>query len=204
VPYFQPLTTQPFPTQPEPVTLPVTQPVPTPPGPGQKLGQPLPKPSALDPITAYDFSQYEVGGVWVKDPTTEHVLNSQSAKAILYVINVGDRDIQIGSHIHLADVNEDLLFFTHQSSAAQAEAALTDPQFSRPQQIAAARQFAHDRSKTPGMAPWGYRLDVAPGDSKRFSPENSPSGKVEVVAIGGNRCVPGLRKDKPAGDVDLD
>jgi urease beta subunit len=137
-------------------------------------------------------------------PATDHVLNSQGAKATLYVLNVGDRAIQIGSHIHLADVNEDLLFFTDRNAAAQAEAALTDPQLSWPQQIAAARRLAHDRSKTPGQAPWGYRLDVAPGDSKRFSPENSPSDKIDVVEIGGRRRVPGLRKDKQSGDVDLD
>jgi urease beta subunit len=142
--------------------------------------------------------------VWVKDPASNHVLNSQGAKAVLYVINVGDRDIQIGSHIHLADVNEDLLFFTDKNAAAQAEKALTDRQLSRPEQIAEARRFAHDRSKTPGRAPWGFRLDAAPGDSKRFSPENAPSDKIEVVEMGGTRRVPGLRKDKPAGDVDLD
>ncbi|MEE1767625.1 urease subunit beta [Streptomyces sp. JV185] len=204
MPYFQPLTTQPFPTRPEPVGRPVSQPVPALPGPGQRLEQPLPKPSALDPTTAYDFSEYRVGGVWVRDPDSLHMLNSQSAKVVLYVINVGDRDIQIGSHIHLADVNDDLLFFTDKDSAEQAETVMTDPQLSRPQQIAAARQLAHDRSKTPGQAPWGYRLDVAPGDSKRFSPEPSPSDKIEVVEIGGKRRVPGLRKDKQAGDLDLD
>nr|AQT39078.1 UreB [Streptomyces sp.] len=204
MPYFQPLSTRPFPTQPEPVEHPVIQPVPTLPGPGQKLGQPLPKPSALDPGTDYDFSEYEVGGVWVKDPSSNHVLNSQGAKATLYVINVGDRDIQIGSHIHLADVNEDLLFFTDKNAAAQAEKALTDRQLTRPQQIVEARRIAHDRSKTPGRAPWGFRLDVPPGDSKRFSPENAPSDKIEAVEMSGKRRVPGLRKDKPAGDVALD
>ncbi|MGP3991297.1 urease subunit beta [Streptomyces sp. 3N207] len=195
MPYFQSLTTPP---------VPVKQPVPAPPGPDEKFGglMPLPKPSALDPSKSYDFSQYKVGGVWVKD-SDPHVLNSQGDKATLYVLNVGDRDIQVGSHIHLADVNENLLFFTDENKAADAEIALTDPQLSRSEQIAAARQLAHDRSKTPGQAPWGYRLDVAPGDSKRFSPENSPSDEIEVVEIGGNRRVPGLRKDKQAGDVAL-
>ncbi|MCX5613141.1 MULTISPECIES: urease subunit beta [unclassified Streptomyces] len=199
MPYFQPLS-----TNPEPPLYAVSQPVPTPPGPGLRLEEPLPKPSSLDPGTVYAFSEYEVGGVWVRDPDANHELNSQGAKAVLYVINVGDRDIQIGSHIHLADVNEDLLFFTDKNAAAQAEEALTDRQLSRPEQIAEARRFAHDRSKTPGRAPWGFRLDVAPGDSKRFSPENAPSDKIEVVEMGGKRRVPGLRKDKPAGDVDLD
>ncbi|OON83019.1 urease, beta subunit [Streptomyces tsukubensis] len=145
-----------------------------------------------------------MGGVWVKDPDANHELNSRGAKAVLYVLNVGDRDIQIGSHIHLADVNENLLFFTDKNAAAQAEQALTDQQLTRPEQIAEARRFAHDRSKTPGRAPWGFRLDVAPGDSKRFSPENTPSDRIEAVEMGGDRRVPGLRKNKPAGDVDLD
>ncbi|MFD7919791.1 urease subunit beta [Streptomyces sp. NPDC059740] len=173
-------------------------------GPGRKLGLPLPKPSALDPSTSYDPSQYEVGGVWVKDPAAHHVLNDQGNTASLYVINVGERDIQIGSHIHLADVNRDLLFFTDEDKAAQAENVLTDPSLERDEQIAAARKLAHGRSKTPGQAPWGYRLDVAPGDSKRFSPENSPSDVIEVVPIGGNRRVPGLRKGKKACDIALD
>ncbi|MEU0633465.1 urease subunit beta [Streptomyces sp. NPDC005989] len=145
-----------------------------------------------------------MGGVWVKDPAAVHVLNSGSDKAIVYVVNVGDRDIQIGSHFHLADVNEDLLFFTDLDTAIEAEAVLTDPQRVRPDQIAAARELAYDRSKTSGEAPWGYRLDIAPGDSMRFSPENAPSEAIEVVPIGGRRRVPGLRKDKRADDVALD
>ncbi|MFE4588449.1 urease subunit beta [Streptomyces laurentii] len=142
--------------------------------------------------------------MWVKDPAAEHVLNSEEGKATVYVVNIGDRDIQIGSHIHLADVNEDLLFFTGLDAAAAAEAALTDPERGRSERIAAARELAHQRSKTPGVAPWGYRLDVAPGDSMRFSPENAPSDAIEVVPIGGRRHVPGLRKDKRAEDADLD
>jgi urease beta subunit len=133
-----------------------------------------------------------------------HTLNPQDGRATVYVVNVGDRDIQVGSHFHLADVNEDLLFFTDVEAAAKAEAALTDPRHGRAKQIAAARELAYDRSKTPGKAPWGYRLDIAPGDSMRFSPENAPSEAIEVVPIGGRRRVPGLRKDKPAEDVALD
>ncbi|MGW5679956.1 urease subunit beta [Streptomyces sp. NPDC003860] len=142
--------------------------------------------------------------MWVRDPSAVHVLNSQTGKAIVYVVNVGDRDIQIGSHFHLADVNEDLLFFTDLDTATEAESVLTDPQRLRSEQIAAARELAHDRLKTPGKAPWGCRLDIAPGDSLRFSPENAPSEAIEVVPIGGRRRVPGLRKDKPADDVALD
>lgn len=161
-------------------------------------------PSALDPSRSPDFSRYNVGGVWVRDPDAVHALNSQADRAVVYVVNVGDRDIQVGSHFHLADVNEDLLFFTDLETATEAEAVLTDPRHVRPEQIAAARALAYDRSKTPGKAPWGYRLDIAPGDSVRFSPENAPSEAIEVVPIGGRRRVPGLRKDKPADDVALD
>ncbi|GFH38501.1 hypothetical protein SCWH03_47430 [Streptomyces pacificus] len=192
MPYFQPLAAKPTPTV----------------CPGVRPECPVPAeslpPSELDPGEVHDFSRYEVGGVWVREPTAEHVLNSVEGKATVYVVNVGDRDIQIGSHIHLADVNEDLLFFTDEEAAAEAEKALTDPRLSRLEQIAAARQLAHDRSKTPGVAPWGYRLDIAPGDSMRFSPEHAPSDAIEVVPIGGNRRVPGLRKDKRPGDTDLD
>ncbi|MFD7863599.1 urease subunit beta [Streptomyces sp. NPDC057682] len=131
------------------------------------------------------------------------MLNAGSEKAMVYVVNVGDRDIQIGSHFHLADVNEDLLFFTDPETATEAEAVLTDPRRVRSEQIAAARALAYDRSKTPGTAPWGCRLDIAPGDSMRFSPENAPSEAIEVVPIGGRRRVPGLRKGKPDDDVAL-
>ncbi|MEL5959977.1 urease subunit beta [Streptomyces sp. CLV115] len=204
MPYFQPLTTQPFPVPPEPVGRPVAQPVPTPPGSGPRVEQPSLKPSALDPTADYDFSEYPVGGVWVKEPDSKHVLNSAAAQAVVYVMNVGDRDIQIGSHIHLADVNDDLLFFTDEEAVGEAERVLEDEESPWPDRIAAVRRLAHDRSKTPGRAPWGFRLDVPPGDSKRFSPESSPSEEIEVVAISGRRRVPGLRKDKQLGDISLD
>ncbi|MGC5530286.1 urease subunit beta [Streptomyces sp. SR-10] len=191
MPYFQPLA-----AKPTPMVCPDARPECT--GPPELL-----PPSELDPGQALGFSRYKVGGVWVKDPTTEHVLNSGEGKTTVYVVNVGDRDIQIGSHIHLADVNEDLLFFTDLEAATAAEAALTDPERVWSQRIADARALAHQRSKTPGVAPWGYRLDIPPGDSMRFSPENAPSDAIEVVPIGGRRRVPGLRKDKPADDVDL-
>ncbi|MFD8522302.1 urease subunit beta [Streptomyces capillispiralis] len=191
MPYFQPPA-----ARPAPMVCPDARPD------GAVPPEHLP-PSDLDPGRAHDFSRYEVGGVWVKDPAAEHVLNSAEGKATVYVVNVGDRDIQIGSHIHLADVNEDLLFFTDLEAATAAEAVLTDPERARPEQIAGARELAHQRSKTPGVAPWGYRLDIAPGDSLRFSPENAPSDAIEVVPIGGRRQVPGLRKDKQDGDVDL-
>lgn len=199
MPYFQPLAPKP------PVTTSVTCPGTCPCYSAHHCQEPeAVPPSSLDPGQSHGFSRYTVGGVWVRDPSAVHVLNSQTGKAIVYVVNVGDRDIQIGSHFHLADVNEDLLFFTDLDTATEAESVLTDPQRLRSEQIAAARELAHDRLKTPGKAPWGCRLDIAPGDSLRFSPENAPSEAIEVVPIGGRRRVPGLRKDKPADDVALD
>ncbi|MFJ4705225.1 urease subunit beta [Streptomyces anulatus] len=192
MPYFQPLA-----AKPTPMACPDARPACT------SAPELLP-PSELDPGQALDFSRFKVGGVWVKDPTTERVLNSGEGRTTVYVVNVGDRDIQIGSHIHLADVNEDLLFFTDLEAATAAEAALTDPERVWSERIADARALAHQRSKTPGVAPWGFRLDIPPGDSMRFSPENAPSDAIEVVPIGGRRRVPGLRKDKQADDVDLD
>ncbi|MEW2704969.1 urease subunit beta [Streptomyces koyangensis] len=191
MPYFQPLA-----PRPTPVVCPDARP-------DCAVRPELPPPSDLDPGRLHDFCRYEVGGVWVKDPAAEHVLNAEEDKATVYVVNVGDRDIQIGSHIHLADVNEDLLFFTGPEAATAAEAALTDPGRVWAERIAAARELAHQRSKTPGVAPWGYRLDIPAGDSMRFSPEIAPSDAIEVVPIGGRRQVPGLRKDKQADVVDL-
>ncbi|MGW8882549.1 urease subunit beta, partial [Streptomyces mirabilis] len=165
MPYFQPLAPKP------PVTTPVACPGTCPCYSAHLCQEPEPvPPSSLDPGRSHDFSRYKVGGVWVRDPAAVHVLNSQSDKAVVYVVNVGDRDIQIGSHFHLADVNEDLLFFIDLDTAIEAEAVLTDPQRLRSEQISAARELAYDRSKTPGQAPWGHRLDIAPGDSMRFSP----------------------------------
>ncbi|WLQ34379.1 urease subunit beta [Streptomyces castrisilvae] len=197
MPYFQPLAANP--STPVPVVCPCAGRTH---GCGQEPG--VRPPSDLDPSEVCALSRYEVGGVWVKDPAAEHVLNSRSGKGTVYVVNVGDRDIQVGSHFHLADVNEDLLFFTDPESATEAETVLTDPRRVRAEQIAAARALAYDRSKTPGKAPWGCRLDIAPGDSMRFSPENAPSDAIEVVPIGGRRRVPGLRKGKGPDDVALD
>ncbi|MGW0886231.1 urease subunit beta [Streptomyces sp. NPDC002671] len=138
--------------------------------------------------------------MWVKDPTTNHVLNSQGDKATLYVLNIGDRAIQIGSHIHLGDVNENLLFFD-EDGATELDDFLKNTQ-DRDARVAEANRLQLDRSKTSGQAPWGCRLDIAPGDSERFSPEFAPSDPIQVVKIGGRRRVPGLSKGKT--DVALD
>jgi urease subunit beta len=67
--------------------------------------------------------------------------------------NTADRPIQVGSHIHLADVNAGLSF---------------------------------DRE-----AAYGFRLDIAAGTSVRFEP--GASRRVGLVALRGNRRVPGIR-----------
>ena len=48
------------------------------------------------------------GAVRVAEGTI--VLNAGRARSRLVILNTGDRPIQIGSHIHLADVNDALAF----------------------------------------------------------------------------------------------
>lgn len=71
----------------------------------------------------------------------------------LVVENAGDRPIQVGSHLHLADANEALAF---------------------------------DR-----IAATGFRLDIPSGTSVRFEP--GVSRTVAIVALKGNRVVPGIQ-----------
>lgn len=83
-------------------------------------------------------------------------LNRRSApqdKGTLVFINTGDRPIQIGSHIHLPDVNAALKF---------------------------------DRAPAEG-----FRLDIPAGTSLRFEP--GASRELPIVALAGNRRVPGLQ-----------
>lgn len=193
MPYFQSLTTQP---------VPVKQPVPQPPGSAQTSGTSSPpKPSDLDPSKSYDFSEYGVGGVWVS-PGAHRELNCQGARTTLCVLNIGDRAIQIGSHIHLAEVNKSLLFFD-QTGAEAFDDFLKNNQPTRDELVKRAGELALDRSKTtPARAPWGYRLDIAPGDSKRFSPASALSERFDVVEIRGERKVPGLTKGKTDAALD--
>lgn len=80
-------------------------------------------------------------------------LNAGREKRELPVINNGDRPIQVGSHYHFVDVNDELSF---------------------------------DRA-----AAKGFRLDIAAGKSWRFEPQASDT--VALVALAGDRRVPGLR-----------
>ncbi|MFT4163892.1 MAG: urease subunit beta [Microlunatus sp.] len=75
--------------------------------------------------------------------------------------NVADRPIQIGSHIHLPDLNQGLEFD---------------------------RTAAH-----------GFRLDIAAGTSVRFEP--GVSRVVGIVAMRGNRRVPGLQLRASGGEA---
>ena len=75
--------------------------------------------------------------------------------------NTADRPIQIGSHIHLPDVNQGLEF---------------------------------DRT-----AVQGFRLDIAAGTSVRFEP--GVSRVVGIVALRGNRQVPGLQLGTSGGEA---
>jgi urease subunit beta len=94
------------------------------------------------------------GATRVKPGTVE--INADRApdeRAELVFVNTADRPIQIGSHIHLPDVNAGL-------------------------------EFDRDAAQ-------GFRLDIASGTSVRFEP--GASRTVAVVALRGNRRVPGIQ-----------
>ena len=62
----------------------------------------------------------------------------------------------------------------------------------------------HLAAANPGLefdrkAAWGHRLDIPAGTSVRFEP--GVEREVDLVPIGGNRVIPGLRKES-AGDLD--
>jgi urease subunit beta len=86
---------------------------------------------------------------------------SDSERRELTIVNAADRPIQIGSHIHLADVNSAL-----QLDREQAQ---------------------------------GYRLDIPAGTSVRFEPGVSKT--VALVALRGNRVVPGIQRRSAPADT---
>jgi urease subunit beta len=80
-------------------------------------------------------------------------LNAGRETKVLRVVNKGDRPVQVGSHFHFADVNDELSF-----TRADAQ---------------------------------GFRLDIPAGKSLRFEPQADV--EVTLVALAGNKHVPGLR-----------
>jgi urease subunit beta len=80
-------------------------------------------------------------------------LRAGRARGTVVVANTGDRPIQVGSHVHFADVNDALRF---------------------------------DRAAAQGMC-----LDIPAGTAIRFEP--GIERPVDLVAIGGERRVEGLR-----------
>lgn len=85
---------------------------------------------------------------------------SPDERRTLVIVNTGDRPVQIGSHIHLPDVNAALSF---------------------------------DRSLAEG-----FRLDIPSGTSRRFEPGASRS--VDIVALRGQRSVPGIQMRSDQAD----
>ncbi|MFD7368896.1 urease subunit beta [Nocardiopsis alba] len=204
MPYFQPLLTSPTMPPPRSIARPPKQDLPQNPDIGTLPlpipGQTLPMPSGLDPTQADDFSAYAVGGVWFA-PGDDHVLNESPHPVVtLHVLNVGDRAIQIGSHIHLADVNGKLWFYDTNRAKEFDDFLANNPDHTPQEWLEAAESLKLDPSQPPLR---GYRLDIPAGYSVRFNPEHSPSDSIRAVRIGGNRRVPGLRKGKTAAEADL-
>jgi len=94
------------------------------------------------------------GAIRVQPGTVEiNADRGPDERAELVFVNTADRPIQIGSHIHLPDVNAGL-------------------------------EFDRDAAQ-------GFRLDIASGTSVRFEP--GASRTVAIVALRGNRRVPGIQ-----------
>ncbi|GLZ37919.1 urease subunit beta [Actinokineospora sp. NBRC 105648] len=161
-------------------------------------------PTTEPPTTVLPF-RYGPGHIWT-DPTAPDLeLNQGLAKTDgVHVQNIGDRPIQVGSHVHLADINPDLKFFTEaevqqldvlpeKPTAAEVEAARAKSKALAEQTQDAAAERVH-----------GNRFDIRSGASLRFEPMSNPDGPYTLVAIGGKRVVPGIRLDKQPGDEDLD
>jgi urease subunit gamma/beta len=90
-------------------------------------------------------------------------LNAGRATRAVVVCNDGDRPVQIGSHIHLADTNAALVF--------------TDPD---------------DPDAVPDRElVRGFRLDIPAGTSLRLQPGDDKP--VTVVALAGRGAVPGIQ-----------
>lgn len=169
--------------------------VPAPPPPA--LPPRTPGPPTIEPPTW--LTDYGPGHIWT-DPTAPNLeLNRGLAKMDgIYVQNVGDRPIQVGSHAHLEDINPDLRFFT-EAEVGRLDDLPPDPTDA---QVEAAREKA--KALAASVRVRGYRFDIRSGASLRFEPMRDPDGPHTLVAIGGNRIVPGIRLDKAPGEEVLD
>jgi urease beta subunit len=150
-------------------------------------------------------AHYGPGHVWTDPTASDLELNQGLAKTDgVYVQNVGDRPIQVGSHVHLADINPDLKFFTE--SEVQRLDVL--PEDATTEQVEAARAkskaLAEQTQAEAAERVHGNRFDIRSGASLRFEPMSNPDGPHTLVAIGGNRIVPGIRLDKRPGEENLD
>jgi urease beta subunit len=155
-------------------------------------------PIAVPPI-------YGPGYVWTDPAAPELELNQGLAKTDgVYVQNVGDRPIQVGSHAHLGDINPDLKFFT-ESEVQQLDVLPDNPTKAEVEAARAKSKALADQTEAEAAERvHGNRFDIRSGASLRFEPMSNPDGPHTLVAIGGNRIVPGIRLDKQPGEENLD
>jgi urease beta subunit len=170
------------------------------------------QPIVTVPPTTPNTPAYGPGHVWTDPDGPELELNQGLAKTEgVYVQNVGDRPIQVGSHAHLADINPDLKFFT-EAEVAQLD-VLPNPPGATDAEVEAAREkskaLAAQTEAAAAERVHGKRFDIRSGASLRFEPMSNPDAGPEgrghtLVAIGGNRIVPGIRLGKQPGEENLD
>ncbi|MFC3995410.1 urease subunit gamma [Nocardiopsis sediminis] len=126
------------------------------------LSHPIRPGAADDPVDAPGAAAAEPpGALRVREGVIE--LNAGREKRTVIVRNDGDRPVQIGSHIHLADTNRALVFFAEDDPGETPDRTLVD----------------------------GFRLDIPAGTSLRFQPNDVK--RVTAVALAGRRVVPGLQ-----------
>lgn len=134
------------------------------------------------------------------DDDLEINVRDAADKSKIWVMNVGDRPIQVGSHAHLDDVNPHLLFFDEDAIAGLNELVRESP---TSWDLDAIKRKAAQRQDRDA-AHWGYRFDIESGASLRFAPSSAPGAEVAIVKIKGNRVVPGIRLGKTQDDGRLD
>jgi urease subunit gamma/beta len=99
--------------------------------------------------------------------------NEGQTPVTLWVENISDRPIAVGSHFHFADVNEGLHFKCD------------------------ANRVLHSKCDVAR----GMRLHIAAGTSERFEP--GAARDVWLVPIAGQRTVSGLQAGKSAQEADV-